>query len=149
MVFTWTAGTRYKTDPNIAGAVCAELEKDGNLTAANLVEASRPKTAPLHSEFEWNNTKAAEEWRKHQARNIIHSLVVVTDDGEQEISRAYFNIERKEPTYESITAIVQNEDKYAALLKQALRELESFRRKYAQIEELATVFAAIKEVNQW
>ena len=146
MVYSWKEGTRYKTDANIAGAVCAEMEAAGTLTAGNLVEASRPKDAPLHKEFEWNNTKAAEEWRKHQARNIIHSLVLVTDPGtDSESVRAIFKIETRSNNYESIVAIVQQEDKYDALKKAALRELEAFRMKYAQIEELGKVFAAITE----
>ena len=146
MTYSWKEGTRYKTDANIAGAVCAQMEAAGTLTASNLVEASRPKDAPLHKEFEWNNTKAAEEWRKHQARNIIHSLVLVTEPGtDAEGVRAFFKIETRASNYESIVAIVQQEDKYAALKKSALRELEAFRRKYAQIEELGRVFAAIEE----
>ena len=149
MVFTWKQGTRYKTDANVAGAVCSEMEAAGTLTADNLVEVSRPENAPLHNEFEWDNSKAADEWRKHQARNIIHSLVIVTEPGRtSEGVRAFFKLEVKSPNYESIVAIVQEEDKYEALKNAALRELKSFQKKYAQIEELHKVFAAIAEFEE-
>ena len=143
MVFTWKEGSRIKTDANIAGAVCAEMEAAGTLTAENLVEVSRPKNAPLHAEFEWNNSKAAEEWRKHQARHLINCLVVVTEPETKTGVRAFFKIDGFANNYESVVAIVQQEDKYAALKKTALRELAAFRKKYEQIEELSSVFAAI------
>ena len=149
MVYSWKEGTRYKTDPNIAGAVCAKMELAGTLTASNLVEASRPKDAPLHKEFEWNNTKAAEEWRKHQARNIIHSLVLVTEPGtDSESVRAFFKIETRSNNYESIVAIVRDENKYESLKAAALRELKVFQRKYHTISELGKVFAAIDELEE-
>lgn len=149
MVYSWKEGTRYKTDANIAGAVCAEMEAAGTLTAGNLVEASRPKDAPLHKEFEWNNTKAAEEWRKHQARNIIHSLVLVTEaDDKEDGVRAFFKIEARSGNYESIAAIVRDENKYESLKAAALRELKVFQRKYHTISELGKVFAAIDELEE-
>ena len=149
MVYSWKEGTRYKTDANIAGAVCAEMEAAGTLTAGNLVEASRPKDAPLHKEFEWNNTKAAEEWRKHQARNIIHSLVLVTEPGtDSESVRAFFKIETRSNNYESTVAIVRDENKYESLKAAALRELKVFQRKYHTISELGKVFAAIDELEE-
>lgn len=148
MVFSWKEGSRHKVDPNIAGAVCAEMEAAGTLTADNLVEVSKPQNAPLHSEFEWNNTKAAEEWRKHQARHIINSLVVVTEPEEPAQGvRAFFKIEAREQHYESVVTIVQREDKYEALKATALRELIAIQRKYQQIAELGKVFAAIAELT--
>ena len=148
MVFSWKEGSRHKVDPNIAGTVCAEMEAAGTLTADNLVEVSKPKNAPLHSEFEWNNTKAAEEWRKHQARNIINSLVIVTEPEEPAQGvRAFFKIEAREQHYESVVTIVQREDKYEALKATALRELIAIQRKYQQIAELGKVFAAIDELK--
>lgn len=147
MTYQWKTGSRHKVDANIAGTVCAELEAAGNLTAGNLVDISRPEDAPLHSEFEWNDSIAAEEWRKRQARNIIQSIVVVNETNPENSVRAYFNIEVTKPNYESISAIVTNEDKYEALKRAAFRELEAFRRKYAQITELQAVFDAIKEVT--
>lgn len=148
MVYTWKEGTRHKVDPNIAGAVCAKMEAAGTLTAGNLVEASRPKTAPLHSEFEWNNTKAADEWRKHQARNIINGLVIVTEpETPAQGVRAFFKIVADEPNYESVVTIVKQEDKYEALKQAALRELIAVQRKYKQISELEKVFAAIDELT--
>ena len=147
MVFQWKEGTRHKVDANIAGAMCSEMEKAGTLTAANLVEANRPEDAPLHAEFDWNDTQAAEKWRCHQARNIINSIVLLNEDTATDPVRCYFKVEAKSNNYENIEAIVRDEDKYASLLKAALRELIAFQKKYAALKELGNVFAAIDELE--
>lgn len=147
MVYQWKDGARIKCDANIAGRICAEMEAAGELTARNLVEASRPADAPLHNEFEWNNTAAADKWREHQARNIINSIVLVNEQDKEQSVRAYFKLEARTPTYESIVSIVQQEDKYAALKEAALRELSAFQRKYSQITEFEKLFAVIAELG--
>lgn len=141
MVYKFKPGARIKADPQKAGAVLEQLEAENRLTAADLVEVSRPKSAPLHKEFEWNNTKAAAAYREIQARHIINSIEIIRD--EREPIRAYFNIVRTDPQYRHIDTIMQQADERAALLNMALRELEAFRRKYAQLVELAAVFEAI------
>lgn len=52
----------------------------GELKPVDVVEESKPKAAPLHPCFEWNDTKAATEFRLHQARNIINIVQVTTTD---------------------------------------------------------------------
>lgn len=146
MVYQWKAGSRQTGDAQIAGEMCAALEAEGRLTAEVLVEVNRPEDAPLHNSFEWQDDVAAEEWRKYQARNIIHSITVVAVPDKEPV-RAYFNVCTASPQYESLQTIVQHEDKYAQLLESARRELEAFQRKYNTITELSAVFDAINEFN--
>lgn len=144
MVYQWKSGSRIKADAQSAGEVCARLEAEGRLTASDLVEESRPEDAPLHSSFEWRDDVAAEEWRMYQARNIIHSIIVIrNDDMPQQV---YYNISPAAHNYESIETIVRNEDKYEQLKQQAFRELQSFERRYQTILELSKVFDAIDEL---
>ena len=134
MVYKWKTGYGHKVKADVAGKVCEELESNGGLTAKRLVEASKPKSAPLHNEFEWNNTKAAELYREQQGRNIINSIEIVVE--EKPAVRAFFNINVNESrSYEHIDTIVQDEDKTQALLDMALAELEAFRNKYDSIRE--------------
>lgn len=147
MVFKWKDGARQTVSAQIAGEVCSALESEGRLTAKTLVDVNRPEDAPLHNAFEWDNDEAAERWREQQARNIIHSIVVVDETQESEPVRAFFNIVATAPEYESIGAIVKTEDKYRALMATALRELKAFQKKYSQLEELSPVFEAIEKVS--
>lgn len=146
MVYKWKDGSHHKVSAQIAGEVCAALEERGELNAQNLVEVSRPEDAPLHSEFEWDNDVAAELWRTKQAQTLIAHIALKTETPTP--VRAFFNIEVKSPNYEALNTIVKHEDKYAALLKTALRELEAFRRKYMMLAELEQVMKAIEEAEK-
>lgn len=148
MVYQYSCAS-LKTDANIAGKVCEELTKTVGLTAKNLVDASRPETAPLHSEFEWNNDIAAEKYREDQARYIIRHLVIIPDDGQDEPVRAYITIrqgfEESKP-YDHIYEIMQEPVKRNSLLDMAIHELNAFKKKYKTLTELAGVFEAIEKI---
>lgn len=147
--YKWKAGSRIKLNAQVAGEVCDELEKEGRLTPAELVETSRDEAAPLHGAFEWRDEIAAEKYREVQAGHIIRSLEVVIT-GTSEPVRAYFpiSIVGEGRTYTSTEVIMRTEDARAKLLERALAELEAFKRKYKTLGELADVFAAIDEVAQ-
>lgn len=144
MIYKWKAGSRIKIDPQVAGAVCDELEKKGKLTPSELVEVSRDEAAPLHKAFEWNDEEAARRYRETQAGYIIRSLeIVLVDKGEP--VRAFFpiTINSTSKGYTSIETIISDYDAKQALLESALAELSSFKRKYKRLSELDSVFAAI------
>ena len=146
MVYKWKPGSHHKVNAQIAGEVCKALEEEGRLTAEDLVEESRPEDAPLHDEFEWNDSIAAEEYRKQQARVVIATIIEVVTP-EVVPTRAFFNIVHKESNYESIHAIITNEDKRKALLAKALSELHAFEVKYSTLLELEAVFTAIDNLE--
>lgn len=143
MVYKFKSGSHIKVDPQTAGEMCEELAAKNMLTATALVDANRPEDAPLHRAFEWNDTKAAESWREHQARHIINCLEVVVE--EKPPVRAYFSISTKEPGYEHIDVILRHQDTREMLLRTALAELTAFKKKYAQLDELCKIFEAIDE----
>ena len=146
MVYEWKTGY-YKTDAETAAAVFKQLENSATgLTAASLVDASRSEDAPLHNEFEWDDSVAGEEWRKQQARVMIGALVVRVE--EKPPVRKYVSIETTSPKYESIDVVIKNEEKTAALLAKALNELAAFERKYATLQELAGVFREAKKIRE-
>ena len=145
MVYKWN-NVHLKTDANVAGKVCEELTASVGLTAENLVEASRPEDAPLHSEFEWEDSVAAEEWRKSQARFIIRHLVTEIEKVESEPVRAFFTTRKgfeKGQEFYPIAQFVASKEKMNSLLDLALRELIAFKRKYKLLRELSVVFDAI------
>lgn len=47
------------------------IKKRGSITAEELVEWDRTHGQSL---FDWNNTSAAEDWRRHQARLFLNSF---------------------------------------------------------------------------
>ena len=145
MVYKLKSGSHIKTAAEIVGAECERLANENRLTAKELVNESRPKSAPLHNEFEWNNKIAGELYREQQARHLINSVVIINE--RKEPQRVFFNIEVKAPEYHSIDTILQSEDKRSALLTTALRELEAFQMKYRQLDELCGVFNEIEKLK--
>lgn len=143
-VYSWKPGARVRTDPNVAGSVCEELSRKGNLTAKGLVDVSRPEDAPLHPEFEWDDYEAAERWREQQARKIIQSLIVVSESNM--LVRKFVNISISTPVYEDIDVVIRNEEKRQSLLDMAKRDLEIFRHKYSTLKELSDLFEEIEKV---
>jgi hypothetical protein len=70
-------------DPAIAATELERLsKKNGGLTPPDVVGAARPKDAPLHSAFEWDNGLAAEQFRLVQARTLIRAVQVVYEDSD-------------------------------------------------------------------
>ena len=123
--------------------MCSQLESEGRLNAQTLVDENRPVDAPLHNAFEWDDSIAGEEWRKHQARNIINALVITPENRSVE-TRAFFKLSSAEKNYDSVHTIIRDEDKSEQLFRDATRELKSFQKKYSSIEKLHSVVMAIE-----
>jgi|DEB0MinimDraft_6_1074348.scaffolds.fasta_scaffold20938_1 hypothetical protein len=81
--FQFRSGSRIKGSIN-ANVVGEELEriadKHDGITAQGVVDESTPEDAALHPCFTWDNEVAANEFRKHEARNIVRSVRVVYPD---------------------------------------------------------------------
>jgi hypothetical protein len=99
-VFTWKLGSRIKADAEKVGS---ELETIGIKKPATVLEYARKhKKSELHKCFEWDDGRAAEQYRIIQAGHIIRSIAIkretVTDNGDKKITiiRAYENIKDDE-----------------------------------------------------
>lgn len=147
--YKWKSASYIRASAQDAGEMCEKLAAEGRLTAKALLDANRPKEAPLHKAFEWNDRKAAEAYRLHQARHIISCIVRVDEKtGQPQQVRAYFTLERKDPQYYSTDLILADEEKSALLEKSALSELKAFQKKYTAIrEKLEPVYDAIDIVQ--
>lgn len=145
MVYEWKTGFFNAVDANTAGA---ELERiynsSGTLEPEQVVDASRPKKAPLHDCFEWDDAVAAEEYRKTQAGCLIRNIVVKREEVDNEPVRAFVSVQ---DTYRPLEIVLESKDMTEELLQKALRELRTFENKYRDIRALAPVFVAIDEVG--
>ena len=156
MIYKWK-NRRYPVSAQTAGEFISQVEKEeGVITPSFVVERSRDENSALHPCFEWRDSIAAEEYRKDQARSILRHLVVVTTEQEEgEPVRAFLSVEvksapeeKKQTAYLSTEVIMQDEEYRAYVMKQALGELISFKKKYAKLNELAGVFSAIEAVEE-
>ena len=125
-------------------------EKRGFLKPEFVVEESEDENSVLHKCFQWDDTIAAQMWRKEQAASLIRNItcIVVAENVETEI-RAFVNVTTgtvPTRTYTPITEAILDKTAYQDLLAQAKAELVSFIKKYSQITELNEVKAAMLKV---
>lgn len=138
--------------------IIAELKRiadanEGVLRPSDVVEAARVETSPLHSRFDWDDSEAAEKWRLHQARGLIRVTVEYIGTGEEKIPARVFvslTTDRNEDGggYRATAAVMADTDYRKQLLADALDEMQRFEKKYAELKELAEVFAAMRKARR-
>lgn len=152
MVYQWKPEARAKVEAQVAGE---ELERirtwnNGRLEAAAVVEASRDPGAPLHDEFEWSDRKAARAYRTEQAKYLIRSITVLAErpNAPPAPVRAFVSVKRDEDrSYTSIGHALSDDELRAQVVTQAWRELEAWRRRYAELVDFANVFAVVDQAR--
>lgn len=126
--------------------------KHGVLRADLVVEAARNKLSPLHHFFPWDDKKAAEAHRLEIARDLIASVRVSVKkdpDSKPFSVRALIRVSDPTlgPTFAPLMEVMESDEYRAQMLTQAMRELETFRTKYADLvefDELFSVFVKLK-----
>lgn len=130
-----------------AEKVYSDINQIEEKTPQNLVDyAEEHPDCELYKCFTWDDRKAANEYRKSEARQVLRLLVYKEDTEEDEAPTMIRVLQNVEQEYKPVKLIVKNNDEYKSLLKRAKAELAAFRLRYKQIAELETVLAAIDEV---
>ncbi len=138
----WKIKGIFKAD---AQRVADEIGENSITPEQVLEKARNDENSELHKCFEWNDGIAAEKYRLIQARKIIINLAYVPKEKTDEPVRC-FQITREKSVYMPTKQFLVNNDEYQDLLKRAKVELESFKRRYATLSELETVFEAIESI---
>lgn len=143
MAVVWS-GFKFNADAERCYREIGNLKK---ITPEAIVDYARSEETELHKCFQWDDSIAAENWRKQQARNIVCSLKVVVEK-ETTGSQTYRLIQHddEEKEYRQVVFTVRNMDEYGRLLQQAKDELRSFRQRYKSITELSEVIDEIEKV---
>lgn len=139
MVYKWKLPGMYDVSAQTAVEELSRIYQErGELQAADVVEESRPETAPLHGCFEWNDSVAAEKYREEQARGIIQCVVSVqntTKHGSMEV-RAFVHVE---DSYRPTQVVISEKSLHDELLKSAIRDVEEFQRRLELFSSLRPV----------
>ena len=127
-------------------------DNGGVLNPADVVEFARNKKTALHSQFQWDDTEAARQYRLWQARHLIRYQIEIVQHDRQEIPfRIYHSLESdrgEDGGYRRTVDILSDEDLRAQLLDEAREEMKRFREKYSSLTELSKVFASIKAAEK-
>lgn len=143
-----------------ADEVYAELERirranpKESLSPPEVVEASRPEDAPLHSGIEWDDGVAAQQYRNGQVRGIIRSVYVSYASNTDPATEPVPSFVHIEPlNYQPVSVVVERPDLFEIALtslhervasaERAVRELEHAARAGGNPDRLASIGLAI------
>tara|TARA_R100001244_G_C5142194_1_gene128101 strand:- start:74 stop:616 length:543 start_codon:yes stop_codon:yes gene_type:complete len=150
--YVYTPGSRLKGDAQVVGE---ELQRITGLHGGQLnhvdpiIEEARSVTSPLHDQFEWDDSIAAQEHRRYQARRLLACIRIVSESSEgPETYRAFVNIQiGVQQSYHTTAEALSDKDLREKILAKALREARAWQDRYSQYHELSKVFEAIQKVN--
>lgn len=150
-LYDWAVGAGIQTDPQVVGEKLEALDKKhGRLTPAIVVNDAQSPFSPLHDAFEWDDSKAAEQYRLGQADHLLRSIVVV----ERHAPRAAYQSvsigrggKKSSESFVNVARLSDHEKRRRAL-ETALNELERWASQYAQYEELAPITEAIEHTRE-
>lgn len=137
-----------------------ELEREGRLRPADVVDAARPADSPLHSHFEWDDGAAAERYRLNQARTLIRSITINVTVREMPVSvvayvrdpelqdthdSGYRNVIQLRSEEDNARAVIIEEMKRVASAAQRAKSLAAVLGLTAEIEEIARLAQTVVE----
>lgn len=68
-----------------------QLENEhGELTVETILKDAKKKSSPLHLYFQWDDARAAHEWRKEQARRLIREVRLVIHESETHVRKVSY-----------------------------------------------------------
>lgn len=122
-------------------------DRHGQLTAALVVEEARAEDHPLHGRFEWNDAAAGEQWREHQAAELIRSVKVVyreaTENEEARTVRAFHAVRGPSGhAYQPAEKVAEDPFTRQLVLNDMEREWKALMRRYERFAEFAEMVRA-------
>ncbi len=158
MVYKAAKGSKISDEQaQLYGSHIAETFSNGHLEVTPddlLQDAARPD-APTHDFFEWDDTEAARLHRLDQARYMLRSIhVVVEHDDSETVTRAFLPVTIEEPdneprqVYTSVQHALSEDELREQVIDEALRQLESWRRRWSEYTELAAVFEVVDQARE-
>ncbi len=130
-------------------------ENNGYLTPEKVVEAAQAEDSPLHHRFEWDDSEAARKFRNIQAGVLIRQIkvtVIKRTTTTKEINVIATRAlqapmgDRGKGGYSKIEDIMADPARREDMLRTVLTELAAYRKRYANLEELANVWEALDKL---
>lgn len=149
-------GRTIKGDVDSIGSRLAAIAKrnKGELRPHDVLDDARKKSSPLHKNFEWDDTKAAEQHRLFQARYLIGSVVEINIHTQQAV-RSFVNVTTvfdeegtaiRNRSYAPIDDAMADPAMRRKVLQNVKTQMTSILRKHQDLEELANVYEAVEAI---
>ncbi len=116
----------------------------GEVRPSALVEAARPKSSPAHNAFEWDDSKAGEEYRLIQARTWIRNVQIIIDEQPERLIHVPSivrdkdgKLNEREGYYKPGSVLIQNRDEFDVALDRVRSRMDSTVESYEYLKSLA------------
>lgn len=152
MIFKFRKGSYLKGDAQLVGERLTQIRKTrGQLTPHDVVQEASRESSALHSYFEWDDSKAAVEYRLSQARALVAAVVLIQSD-DYEIKkpiRAFVNISYEDSnSYESVIEVMGNMELRERVLDSLEADMQRQKEKLETFTELAEIVDGIEIVQE-
>lgn len=151
-------GINKPVDAQIVNGIIQKIaDKNGReCTPQELLEAARSKRSPINKCFEWDNFEGAERYRLQQASYLLRKVkvILVTEEGEERKVSAWSSVRSKRQPNKrayvrTIEAMETDTEWHEEILMNALRQLVSWRKKWAHLNEISQAIRMVdKGINQ-
>jgi hypothetical protein len=135
------------------------LERDGRLTPDDVVADAVNPDSPLHGEFEWDDSEAANRYRIVQARQLIRSVVhsfetnaititsvaYVRDPDAGHGEQGYVPVATLKTDKDRARDVLANEAERAAAHLQRVRDLSAALEMEQELDDILGRFTAFRE----
>jgi len=144
--YIYRAGFHCKVPAQVAGEEIEKIRKKyANIKTVDVVDAARPKKAPLHPAFNWDDANAAELYRLFQARVLIRKIRVISPEdnagpGPVIHKPAFIHVRRdgeKTGYYQTPDVIVAHLDEFQLAMSEAIQKLTSAKQAVDELEMIA------------
>ena len=121
-------------------------QQSGEISPSTLVAKAKPKSSPIHNAFEWDDTKAGDEWRLLQARQWIRRVEIIYEDRTEQLIHVpvvRYNegepdaYEGREGCYKPISVVAKNVDEFELAIQETLSRLNAAKRAYSSLKAVA------------
>lgn len=134
-----------KANPQKIGEELARLgaSNAGHIRPKDVIEAARNPRSALHKLIEWDDAKAADSYRLDQAREIIRIIRVEVDEAPPQ--RAFLSVNDGKTSYRTAQEVRSSVHLQDLVLRSALKELQAFQKRYAEIEDVCSDLQAAQD----
>lgn len=115
---------------------------NGVVTVDMVIDAAKNEDSPLHSHFEWDNDKAAENYRRWQARALIARCKITIASSEGVEVRAFVSLTQDRTSgggYRMTTDVIGDDDLSAELLLDMDRTIAAWKLKASLMSKSVSV----------
>lgn len=148
--YSWRESRRFGGDPQEVGEYLESLRQqhEGRLRPEDIVHDAEDVNSPLHRYFEWDDDRAAHNYRLNQARSLVQALVVSVEYKNTEVEGVVAFVSEKDDegqAYSATFEVLSDKDRRSKLIDQAIIDLENIRARLRMFEEASSALDSIDD----